>query len=82
MELTRDSAKVEGRYALRATSKIEGTLTGRRLDFRFHRFRDAQGWFDVATYGKSFSGATSTDGLFPGRGRKDRQPTTTSPCLG
>ena len=65
MELTQDGLKVEGRYALRGTSKIEGTITGRRLDFRFHSFRDGQGWFDAAVDGKSFVGANNADG-FPG----------------
>ena len=50
---------------LRGTSKIEGMVTGRRLDFRFHSFRDGQGWFDIAADGKSFVGANNADG-FPG----------------
>ena len=65
MELTQDGAKIEGRYALRGTSRIEGKVTGRRLDFRFHSFRDGQGWFDLTALGKSFTGASNADG-FPG----------------
>jgi predicted esterase len=65
MDLTQDGTKVEGRYASRGTSGIEGKVAGRRIDFRFHSFRDGQGWFDVAADGKSFAGASNTDG-FPG----------------
>ena len=35
MELEQAGDKVKGRYALRGTSKIEGKVTGRRLDFRY-----------------------------------------------
>ena len=65
MELTQDGPKVQGRYASRGTSKLDGKMSGRRLDFRFHSFRDGQGWFDLAIDGKSFAGASNTDG-FPG----------------
>ena len=65
MELTQDSAKVQGRYALRGTCKLDGKISGRRLDFRFHSYRDRQGWFNLATDGKSFAGASNTNG-FPG----------------
>ncbi len=65
MDLKQDGTKVEGRYALRGTSKIDGTMTGRRLDFRFDSFRDGQGWVDLAEDGKSFAGAANPDG-FPG----------------
>jgi predicted esterase len=65
IELTQVSAKVQGHYALRGTSKLDGKISGRRLDFRFHSYRDGQGWFDLATDGKSFAGASNTNG-FPG----------------
>ena len=65
MELTQAGAKVEGRYALRGTSTVEGKVVGRRLDFRFKSFREGQGWFDLAADGKSFVGASNSDG-FPG----------------
>ncbi len=65
MELTQDDAKVKGRYAARGNSTIEGKATGRRLDFRFHSFRDGQGWLDISSDGKSVSGAGNVDG-FPG----------------
>jgi predicted esterase len=65
MELTQDDTKILGHYALRGISKLDGKISGRHLDFRFHSFRDGQGWFDLATDGKSFAGASNTDG-FPG----------------
>jgi hypothetical protein len=65
MEMTQDGVKVSGRYALRGTSTMEGKVTGRRVDFRFHGFQDGQGWFDLASDGKSFAGASNSDG-FPG----------------
>ncbi|MFI5454762.1 MAG: hypothetical protein ACHRXM_04865 [Isosphaerales bacterium] len=72
-ELAQDGTKVQGRYAARGNSTIEGKATGRRLDFRFKNFRGGQGWFDFAADGKSFAGASNTDG-FPGwfgwQGRK------------
>jgi predicted esterase len=70
MELTQEGAKVKGEYALRGTSKIEGTVTGRRLEFRFEGFRPGQGWFDLAADGKSFAGANNTDGFAPWFGWK------------
>ncbi len=63
MELTQNGAKVEGRDAARGTSQIDGKVSGRHLDFRFHSFRDGQGWFDVARDGKSFAGAANADGF-------------------
>jgi predicted esterase len=73
MELEQAGDRVKGRYALRGTSAIEGTVTGRRLEFKYKAFRPGKGWFDVAADGAAFAGAASTDG-FPGwygwRGRK------------
>ena len=63
MELTQDGTKILGRYALRGTSTIEGKVTGRRLDFHFKSFREGQGWFDLAADGKSFAGASNSDGF-------------------
>lgn len=63
MELKQKGADVEGQYALRGTSKIEGKASGRRLDFRFKNFREGSGWFDVAPDGKTLSGASNTDGF-------------------
>ncbi len=65
MDLTQEGPAVKGEYALRGTSKIEGKAAGRRLDFRFTSFRNGQGWFDLSTDGKSFTGASNSEG-FPG----------------
>lgn len=65
MELKQEDTKVDGRYASRGTSSVNGKVIGRHLDFRFHNFRDGQGWFDFAEHGKSFVGAGNTNG-FPG----------------
>jgi hypothetical protein len=72
MELTQDGAKVHGHYALQRTSKLDGKISGRRLDFRFHSFRDGQGWFDLATDGKSFSAVSNTDSFSSWFGWKGR----------
>jgi predicted esterase len=63
MELTQAGVKFEGRYASRGTSKIDGTVTGRRLDFRFQSFRTGHGWFDLSTDGKSLAGAGNVEGF-------------------
>jgi predicted esterase len=62
MELEQTGDKVKGSYALRGTSKIEGTITGRRLDFRYQWFRPGKGWFDQTKDGKTFEGAAVGDG--------------------
>ena len=61
MELNQVSSNVVGRYALRGTSKIEGKVSGRQLDFRFQGFLGGKGWFDLAADGKLFGGASNTD---------------------
>ena len=63
MQLTQDGTNLDGRYALRGTSTINGKAVGRHLDFRFHNFRNGQGWLDFAADGKSFVGAGNTNGL-------------------
>jgi len=81
-ELTQDGAKVQGRYAMRGDSTIEGKATGRRLDFRFKSFRGGQGWFDATADGKSFAGASNTDGFpswFGWHGRKASEFTRHTP---
>jgi predicted esterase len=65
MELTQAGGGVQGNYALRGMSKLDGKLSGRHLEFRFHSFREGHGWFDLGTDGKSFTGASNTEG-FPG----------------
>jgi predicted esterase len=65
MELRQTGAAVEGKYALRGTSSIEGKASGRRLEFRFKNVIEGSGWFDLAPDGKTFSGASNTD-RYPG----------------
>lgn len=62
MELTQDGEKVLGRYALRGTSSLKGTLHGRHLDFRTQAFRNGPGWFDLDAQSKRLAGAAGTDG--------------------
>jgi predicted esterase len=62
MELGQDGNKADGRYALRGTSKIEGEITGRHLEFRYHWFRDGKGWFDLSRDGRKLEGAALGDG--------------------
>jgi predicted esterase len=62
MELEQTGDKVKGNYAVRGTSKIEGTITGRQLDFRYQWFRPGKGWFDLSKDGKSLEGAAVGDG--------------------
>ena len=56
MELEQTGDKVKGNYAVRGTSKIEGTITGRQLDFRYQWFRNGKGWFDLTKDGKTLEG--------------------------
>jgi predicted esterase len=73
MELTQTGDKVTGRYALRGVSEIEGTVSGRTLNFKYKAFRAGAGWFDFSADGAAFAGAAGTNG-FPGwygwRGRR------------
>ena len=62
MELEQTGDKVKGRYALRGTSKIEGNVNGRQLDFRYQWFRPGKGWFDLSKDGKTLEGAAVGDG--------------------
>src|SRR5207237_5004280 len=73
MELEQAVDKVKGRYALRGTSQIEGDVTGRRLEFRYHWFRDGKGWFDLSKDGAKLEGAAIGDGFnawYGWRGRR------------
>jgi predicted esterase len=63
MELTQDGAKVKGRYALRGTSSLEGTVTGRHLEFQVKAFRTGPGWFDLDEKGTRIAGAGGTDSI-------------------
>jgi predicted esterase len=71
MELQQTGTTVKGRYALRGTSAIEGTVTGRQFEFKYKAFRDGKGWFDVD--GATLAGAAATDGFagwYGWRGRR------------
>ena len=73
MELEQAGDKVKGQYAARGTTKIEGTATGRQLDFRYHWFRPGKGWFDLSKDGKTLEGAAVGDGFpfwYGWRGRR------------
>ncbi len=69
MDLTQDGAKVSGKYATRGGSPIEGTVTGRHLEFTYTGFRPGVGWFDLSEDGKALSGAGGPDGWFSWTGR-------------
>jgi predicted esterase len=81
-ELVEDGTKVQGQYAARGNSTIEGKATGRQLDLQFQGFRGGHGWFDIAADGKTFTGAANIDG-FPGwfgwRGRRASEFTRHAP---
>jgi predicted esterase len=62
MELEQTGNQVKGQYALRGTSKIEGDVTGRRLEFRYQWFRNGKGWFDLRPNGTKLEGAAIGDG--------------------
>ena len=74
MELDQTGDKVKGKCAVRGTSKIEGTITGRQLDFRYQWFRPGKGWFDLSKDGKTFEGAAVGDGADQWYGWQGRMP--------
>ena len=73
MELEQTGETVKGRYALRGTSKIEGDVTGRRLEFRYQGFRNGKGWFDLTQDGAWLEGAALGDGFNTWYGWKGRR---------
>src|SRR5579864_4504906 len=73
MELEQDGDKVQGRYALRGTSEIEGDVAGRRLEFHSRSFRNGQGWLDLAEDGATLAGAAHADGFAAWYGWQGRQ---------
>ena len=62
MELEQTGDKVKGQYARYGPVKLEGTITGRRLEFRYTWLRNGKGWLDLSQDGKSFNGAAVADG--------------------
>jgi predicted esterase len=73
MALEQAGDKVKGRYARYGPVKMEGTVTGRRLDFRYTWLRNGKGWFDLSKDGKTIEGAGVDDGTdfwYERRGRR------------
>jgi predicted esterase len=73
MELEQGGDKVEGHYARYGPVKIEGDITGRRLDFHYTWLRNGKGWFDLSKDGKKIEGAgvdDGTDSWYERRGRR------------
>jgi predicted esterase len=73
MELEQTGDKVKGRYAQRGVSEIEGTVTGRAVNFKYKAFRTGTGWFDVSADGVTLAGAAGTNGFsgwYGWRGRR------------
>jgi predicted esterase len=74
MELEHDGPRVKGRYALRGTSSLEGTIQGRHLEFHLKSFRfTGPGWFDLDPAGRNLTGAGGTDGMPAWYGWKGRK---------
>jgi predicted esterase len=73
MELEQAGDKVKGRYARYGPVKLEGTIAGRRLDYRCFWLRNGGGWFDLGKDGKTLEGAAADDGTdswYERRGRR------------
>src|SRR5262249_29658844 len=62
MELEQTGDKIKGLYARYGPVKLEGTITGRRLDFRYIWLRNGKGWFDLSQDGRTLEGAAVDDG--------------------
>jgi predicted esterase len=73
MELEPAGDKVKGRYARYGPVKLEGTIAGRRLDYRYFWLRNGGGWFDLGKDGRTLEGAAADDGTdswYERRGRR------------
>jgi predicted esterase len=73
MELEQAGDKIKGRYARYGPVKMEGTVSGRRLDFRYTWLRNGGGWFELSKDGKQIEGAAvddGTDSWYERRGRR------------
>ena len=73
MELEQSGQKVRGRYARYGPVKIEGTVTGRQVDFRYTWLRNGGGWFDLSKDGTTLEGAGLDDGSNNWYERKGRK---------
>jgi predicted esterase len=73
MEIEQDGDKVKGRWARYGPVKLDGTIAGRRLDYRYYWLRNGKGWFDLGQDGKTLEGAAADDGTdswYERRGRR------------
>ena len=73
MEIEQTGNKIRGRYARYGPVKIEGTIAGRELDFRYTWLRNGGGWFDLSKDGKTLEGAAVDDGANSWYERKGRR---------
>jgi predicted esterase len=73
MELEQTGDKVKGRYARLGPVKMEGTITGRRLDFHYTWLRNGTGWLDLSKDGKTIEGAAALDGTDSWYGWRSRR---------
>ena len=71
MELEQSGDKVKGQYARYGPVKIEGTVTGREVDFRYTWLRNGKGWLDLSKDGKTLEGAGLDDGSNSGTSGRD-----------
>ena len=73
MEIEQTGDKIKGQYARYGPVKIEGTIAGRELDFRYIWLRNGKGWFDLSKDGKTLEGAAVDDGANSWYERKGRR---------
>ena len=73
MEIEQNGDKIQGQYARYGPVKIEGTIAGRELDFRYTWLRNGEGWFDLSKDGKTLEGAAVDDGANSWYERKGRR---------
>lgn len=63
LRLVREGVLYRGSYGSAGTSVIVGTLSGRKLEFRYTEVgARGEGWFELAADGKSFQGKWRPDG--------------------
>ena len=75
MELEQTGDKVTGHYARYGPVKIDGNISGRRLDFHTTWLRNSKGWFDLSKDGKKIEGAAVADGTNAWYGWQGRRAT-------
>jgi RNA polymerase sigma factor (sigma-70 family) len=75
MEIEQTGNKIRGQYARYGPVKIEGTIAGRELDFRYTWLRNGEGWFDLSKDGKTLEGAAVDDGANSWYERNGRRAT-------